>query len=326
MGFGITLNSLGIPNNWMYPFPEQQIPEDESIALDLCEEDQLTLSAEDMAGNYIWNTGTTTATEEIFEGGTYWVQVNDGCFEAQRTFEVTEIEKPFLEITTRDDYVCEGDTVFVEVTTAAEWEWENGSSIPDTLFTTNVTTYLTLFEEQCMWQEDFLFEFQQRPTVELEEQFTFCEEETFLFEVDPTQGTTLIWSDGESDWIFESAQEGSHWVEITNSCGTERLDFETVSTFCTCDVFIPNAFTPDLNDLNENFKPVSTCPFVDYSFLIFNRWGEVIFETADPSDAWNGNVSGGKHYAQDEVYTYVLRYGLPNGDREEVYGSVIILS
>ena len=107
----------------------------------------MTLSAEDMVGNYIWNTGATRATEEIFEGGTYWVQVNDDCFEAQRTFEVTEIERPFLEITTSDDFACDGDTVFVEVTTAAEWEWENGNAGPDTSFTTNGATYLTLFED-----------------------------------------------------------------------------------------------------------------------------------------------------------------------------------
>lgn len=61
--------------------------------------------------------------------------------------------------------------------------------------------------------------------------------------------------------------------------------------------------------------------FYTNGLLVFDRLGGVM---PGPNTLY-GNDSDGKHYAQDEVYTYVLRYGLPNGDREEVYGSVIIL-
>lgn len=320
------LNSLGVSNCWMFPFPEQAPPEDETIDLVLCGGDELELSAEDIEGNYLWSTGATTPTVTISEGGQYWVQINDGCFDFERIFNVSEVERPSFDFTQSQEFTCGGDTLFVTIeTNAPSWEWPNGASQTDTLFEFDTESIISLFNETCTWLEPLSFEFQERPTLELEEVFTICENETFELLFEEEQGTTLEWSDGEIDWAFETTVEGSHWVEIENSCGAERLEFDVIKEFCSCAVFIPNAFTPDLNDLNENFRPVSECPFTDYNFTIFNRWGEVVFSSLQPQDAWNGSVNGGKYYTNGGVYTYVLRYGLPNGEREEVFGSVVVL-
>jgi|GEM_PF-4053574 len=320
------LNSLGISNCWMFPFPDQTPPEDEVIDLLLCEGEEMELSAEDIEGQYLWNTGATTPTETISQGGQYWVQINDGCFDFQRNYNVTEILRPSLEVVESEEFICEGDTLFVTVITdAPSWEWPNGSSQTDSLFVANSVSVITLFDSTCAWLEDLSFEFQVRPTLDQQEDFTICENAQFELFFIEEEGTTLEWSDGEMDWIFETTVEGSHWVEIENSCGIERLEFDVIKEFCSCEVFIPNAFTPDLNDLNENFRPVSECPFTDYTFIIFNRWGEIIFSSTQPQEAWNGSVNRGEYFTNNEVYTYVLRYGLPNGDREEMYGSVMVL-
>lgn len=320
------LNSLGISNCWMFPFPEQVIPEDETVDRTLCEGEEIVLSAEDLPGEYLWSTGETTSSILISAGGEYEVQINDGCFEFLRTFFVMEIEKPTLNLSQSQEFSCEGDTLFVTVETSAlEWEWLNGTQQVDTFFVSQTETIITLFDDVCLWEEPFTFTFQQRPEAPIEETYSFCENTTFQLPIIEEEGTTFLWSDGETDTLFETEIEGAHWLEITNSCGTERIDFDLITTFCSCEVFIPNAFTPDLNDLNEIFRPVSECPFTEYSFTIFNRWGEVVFSSTLPEAAWNGSVRGGAYYVNEGVYTYVLRYGLPNGNREEVYGSVVVL-
>ena len=71
------------------------------------------------------------------------------------------------------------------------------------------------------------------------------------------------------------------------------------------EIFMPNAFAPERS--SNALKPILR--FVEageYSFRIFNRWGEMIFQTSDPGKGWNGRVNG--KYAPMGVYAYLITY------------------
>jgi gliding motility-associated-like protein len=73
-------------------------------------------------------------------------------------------------------------------------------------------------------------------------------------------------------------------------------------------VHIPNAFTPDGNGNNDFFKPVIAGSEVrEYYFAIFDRWGNVVYETEDLEGCWNGQVHNTGAEAQDGVYNWVLK-------------------
>jgi gliding motility-associated-like protein len=55
-----------------------------------------------------------------------------------------------------------------------------------------------------------------------------------------------------------------------------------------CDIYIPNAFTPNQHADNECFKPRTTATYTDYQLSIYNRWGKQIFTTNNPNDCWDG--------------------------------------
>jgi gliding motility-associated-like protein len=90
--------------------------------------------------------------------------------------------------------------------------------------------------------------------------------------------------------------------------------------------YVPNAFTPDNDDYNEEFKPIFTQGFdpFNYNLLIFNRWGEVLFESNDAEFGWNGTY-GGK-IVQDGVYIWKITFKR-NGvdDREQHVGHVTLI-
>src|SRR5690606_23184482 len=72
-------------------------------------------------------------------------------------------------------------------------------------------------------------------------------------------------------------------------------------------VYIPNAFTPNEDGINEIFRPSIYGEEIRlYSFRIWNRWGEEVFFTEDPEEGWNGAEPSGKHYAESEVYPYKI--------------------
>jgi gliding motility-associated-like protein len=90
--------------------------------------------------------------------------------------------------------------------------------------------------------------------------------------------------------------------------------------------YVPNAFTPDGDDHNNLFKPVfSTGYSVDkYSFMIFNRWGEVIYETQDIGAGWDGTYKGLP--SQEGVYTWKIQFIKSNNAfREMEVGHVTLL-
>jgi gliding motility-associated-like protein len=70
--------------------------------------------------------------------------------------------------------------------------------------------------------------------------------------------------------------------------------------------FIPNAFTPDDDGLNDVFRVVG--PDTDTFLLqIFNRWGQLVFESNDITEPWMGEHSNGAHYVPDGIYIYRFR-------------------
>ena len=92
-------------------------------------------------------------------------------------------------------------------------------------------------------------------------------------------------------------------------------------------VYIPNAFTPDNDGLNEVFRPVLAGAEVNYyRFTIMNRWGEVVYDSTDPSEGWVGNFRGGDHYVGNGAYVWQLEVGTQEQRiRERFTGHVTVV-
>ncbi len=115
---------------------------------------------------------------------------------------------------------------------------------------------------------------------------------------------------------------------VNFSCGTDTL-FKTLTiTNCDsiakeCKFFVPNAFTPNSDGINDKFYPVTSCTFQQYEFLIFNRWGELIFQTSNQTDQWDGKNKGSDCSAG--VYVYFIIYKFPLQSTKSVKGKIALL-
>jgi gliding motility-associated-like protein len=87
-------------------------------------------------------------------------------------------------------------------------------------------------------------------------------------------------------------------------------------------LFVPNAFTPE--GANPVFKPEFIYTDAkNYKFSVFNRWGEKVFETENPTIGWNGTVDGDK--APQGTYVYSVRMFGTNGQELNKSGRVTLL-
>ena len=96
---------------------------------------------------------------------------------------------------------------------------------------------------------------------------------------------------------------------------------------CPNDIYyITNAFTPDGDEKNNVFKPIITSgvDIFNYNFVIFNRWGQLIWESMNTNTGWDGTYDNKP--CQDGVYTWKLRYKNPKNDEiREFYGSFTLI-
>jgi gliding motility-associated-like protein len=90
------------------------------------------------------------------------------------------------------------------------------------------------------------------------------------------------------------------------------------------DVFFPTAFTPDGDGLNDLFRPAGTT-FLNFSLSIFDRYGQMIFTTEDPTSGWDGKVNGSLCPAG--VYPWVSVFEVPeqNHAKRKAHGTVMLL-
>ena len=124
----------------------------------------------------------------------------------------------------------------------------------------------------------------------------------------PGQGYTItLWAIGENPECIDSAYQ---FIQV-----------DDILIY-----YVPNTFTPDGDEFNQTFKPIFTSGYDPYDFhmMIFNRWGEVIFETYDVKYGWNGYYAN--KVVQDGTYTWKIDFKETKTDkRHMITGHVNII-
>jgi gliding motility-associated-like protein len=91
-------------------------------------------------------------------------------------------------------------------------------------------------------------------------------------------------------------------------------------------VYIPNSFTPGTDGINDLFKPVVTFYDVNnYEFSIVDRWGQVVFQTTDPNQGWNGEHDASGKLVTNDLFCYVLKIKDGNNQEYSFRGTVAVL-
>jgi gliding motility-associated-like protein len=117
---------------------------------------------------------------------------------------------------------------------------------------------------------------------------------------------------GLTDTMVSIDQPGIYNIVATNTYGCERsFTLNVARQNCTdCEVFMPSAFTPNNDGLNDKLLSRTYCSLSEFDLVIFNRWGQRIFESHNYKEAWDGTYLGKKMPVG--VYAYFIRYKTSN--------------
>lgn len=121
-------------------------------------------------------------------------------------------------------------------------------------------------------------------------------------------------------------RDTTYFVLVANSFGCTDIDSVQVKVYETCtgeNVFVPNTFTPNNDGLNDVFFVRGTELSNIEQFRIYNRWGEMIFESPDINKGWDGTHNGVP--VNSGVYVYYIEATCLNGQAALVKGNVTVL-
>jgi gliding motility-associated-like protein len=134
-----------------------------------------------------------------------------------------------------------------------------------------------------------------------------------------SQNLNITW---DQDGIFQFQV-----VRWDNGCASNPESFFVTLELCPNEIFyIPNAFTPNGDERNNTFRPIITSgvDIYNYSFVIYNRWGQIIWESYNPNIGWDGIYNN--VICQNGVYNWKLKFKTPKVDNiKEFFGNLTII-
>jgi gliding motility-associated-like protein len=103
-----------------------------------------------------------------------------------------------------------------------------------------------------------------------------------------------------------------YFVTAINQCGVAADTIQVTLLVCDCKVFIPNAFTPNHDAKNDVFKFRFNCTEFSGELKVYNRIGQLLFDSTDPDYGWDGTYKDKP--AAEGIYLYEMNYkGYDNG-------------
>ena len=199
------------------------------------------------------------------------------------------------EISLSDTTICDGGTVTLDVTVthaliAPKYQWSSGETTPsitvDAPGTYSVEVILGCDTLDATAEVGF-----GGASFDLGPDTLLCLDDSLLLRI-PEGIDAWIWSDGSADSTL-LVNAGTWSLTVSDSSGCFTTDERIVSTAdCSCAVYIPNAFTPNADGINDVFLPVQQCALRSYSLSLFDRWGTEVWRTDDPEEQWEGSRDG----------------------------------
>jgi gliding motility-associated-like protein len=313
---------------------------DISGALGVCAGSTTTLSVSANFSNWLWNNGAQTPNI-VVGPGTYWFSATDinGCIVSDTTT-VVQWTTPQININ-GNFYVCAGQEASLQANPGfSNYLWSNGVNSANVYLPAGAYILTVVDSLGCQASADITVT-ESAPTAAIADSTALLNlNSPIQLLSNSTSGLYPIsawyWDFGDGNIsnlenpIHNYTETGNYTINllVTDTLGCS----DTASYFIAFDpdltFYVPNTFSPDGDGLNQNFLPVFSSPIdqTNYQMWIYNRWGEIIFETLDPKVGWDGTFSLNGNQCQTGTYTYVIVFGTTaNEEKQIVSGHVNII-
>ncbi|KAA3625973.1 MAG: gliding motility-associated C-terminal domain-containing protein [Bacteroidetes bacterium] len=264
--------------------PDQVLCAGDTLFLDVTHLDEAT---------YLWENGSTVPDRIITQTGDYAVTVTTPCESISDVVTVQFIEEPLFDLGL-DTVLCFEETLDFDLSVAgATYLWQDGSTSPQYSIVQS-GDYMVTIQTAC---SDILDSINvvilDTLSVELGRDTFYCPGYDIRLDAFGGENTmaSYEWQDGNDERVYIIREAGIYTVRTYNIC-EEVFDQATIFECEVCDVYVPNAFSPNDDGINDYLQPFSDCPLEDFKMTVFDRWGGMIYESRSVEKGWDGDYRG----------------------------------
>lgn len=254
----------------------------------------------------IWNNNSTAPTMTVKEAGLYWIK-SGRCYNDSVLINV--MQRVELDLGA-DTTICLGETITLDVESdnINTYLWQDNYT-GSVYIVSKEGEYWVVVENICDNKSDSIKVgvVPKMPDINLGNDFTYCKDTAYSLDYNFPSNMyfSYKWSDGTTSSNKSITEPGYYQLDAKSQC--EQLTSNLLITQeCYCDLYIPDAFSPNEDLKNDSFSIYSTCDFELYEMTIYNRWGELVFKSNNSKIHWDGTYKNQK--VQKGVYTYKLKY------------------
>lgn len=272
----------------------------------------------------IWNSGTSTSADICIvnqntagNGNDFAldnISLRETCFD-EESINVIIIDSIKVDLG-RDTSFCAGDEKLISNLASNQipsltYEWSTGETTPE-ITITNPTQYVLKVEtaEGCFGADTVIYTDTGFPVNTLGPDTNICfiaYPEAILKTGDAISTTWTHNFNSDTSRNYKIYEPGKYNLVLSNGENCTIRHELIVEDECSKNLFIPNAFTPNNDGVNDFFGPESVETY-SYDFTVYNRWGEVVFHSEDVHNQWNGNFKNKP--SPSGVYAYKLEYSI----------------
>lgn len=291
-----------------------------------CKGDSLQLNVTHYDGVwYRWSNGAKTPSTKISKPGKYKVVAEAGCQFSDSTV-VDFYDKPLFSLGPDLQICTNQQTILNTGLTQGQFLWNTGESSPQIIVNRPGTYWAQVVNttNTCSGADSISVTEKSFPEINLGRDTLVCETEQLLLRprLPALAGLNYLWQDGSRQAEFRVKEPGVYSVEVSDGC-IVRHDSIMVD-YKTCPIGIPNAFTPNGDGRNDLFRARYGEAVGKYLLRVYNRSGNLVFESPDQLKGWDGTSSGRKQ--PSGTYVWVVVYSdLNTGKRIMLNGTVILI-
>jgi hypothetical protein len=265
-----------------------------------------------------WSTGVKARAIKISQGGIYRADIRDRCDHVSRDTFVLDLDTAFMGINLPGDTVFCGPVFTYDLHSSNDsTRWSDGTT--GRKVTVNKPgLYTGTNTNRCgeNSSDSVMISAVEVPEIRLPNDTVICG--PFSMRLDAGHPKT-VWSGGVTNRYLNISKPGIYTAYYGNQCGSGTDTFIVYRDSSTLPFFIPNAFSPDGNGVNEMF-PQSTANIAEFNMSVFNAWGQKIYEG---NVAWDGQFMD--ETAMQGVYMWLISYRDCGRFRYFISGTVTLL-
>jgi len=270
----------------------------------LCQGGAVVLDAGNPGCIYSWSNGLTTQSISVTTSGIYWVKVQGGCTVTSDSMKVSIVAPPVVELGA-DTILCPNAGLFLSAgNPGSTYQWNTGATT-QTITVSNPGTYWVKVNKGGCSRSDSILVGRINPHMLGPGQSLCSAQNPVLLDAGKAPNASYHWSTGDTTQSILVSQPGVYSVIVSTPACRLKDSVVFEGELFGSSFYIPDAFTPNGDGLNDIFT-AEGADITTFDMKIFDRWGELIFESTDINKGWDGTLKGNP--VMNDVYVYVVEY------------------